>query len=86
MTQYDNRGRVSLWKPQSDHPKAPAYRGSVIAHRDIREGEELEIALWPNQSDNPKAPKVRGKLSDKYQAEQPQQPAAGDDFDDDIPF
>lgn len=90
MTDYDNRGQVSLWKPDSDNPKAPAYRGVVVAHRDIREGEELELALWPNRSDNPKAPKVTGKLSDKYQPEQRQEtsaPAAADDeFDDEIPF
>lgn len=84
MNDYDNRGQVSLWKPESDNPKAPAYRGTVIAHRDIREGEEIEIALWPNHSDNPKAPKVRGKVSDKYRPEQ--QPDAAPDFDDDIPF
>lgn len=92
MTEYDNRGQVSLWKPQSDHPKAPAARGLVIAHRDIKEGEELEIALWRNTSDHPKAPLMRGKISDKYQADAPQSgspsspQAASNDFDDDIPF
>jgi hypothetical protein len=90
MTEYDNRGQVSLWKPQSDHPKAPAARGLVIAHRDIHEGEQLEIALWRNTSDHPKAPLMKGKISDKYQAESQQaaapQQSAGADFDDDVPF
>ena len=98
MNDYDNRGQVSLWKPESDNPKAPAYKGTVVAHRDIREGEEFEIALWANPSDNPKAPKVKGKISDKFQAgnneRQPErkQPEpvvsqdAGDDFNDEIPF
>lgn len=85
MTQYDNRGQVSLWKPQSDNPKAPAARGTIIAHRNIKEGEEIEIALWRNQSDNPRAPLMKGKISDKHDAK----PApAADDFDDgaDLPF
>lgn len=92
MAEYDNRGNVSLWKPKSDNPKAPAYSGVAIAHRDIREGEEIAIALWANHSDNEKAPKVTGKLSDR----QPKQDAHNeaksngyqkdDDFGDSIPF
>ena len=68
MTEFDNRGQVSLWPNESDNPKAPKYRGKVVAHRNIREGEELDIALWANQSDNPKAPKVKGKISDPFKA------------------
>lgn len=82
MTEHDNRGQVSLWKPKSDNPKAPSYSGVAVAHRDIKEGEEVSIALWPNQSDNPKAPKVTGKLSDRRESsggEQSQDP-------DSIPF
>jgi hypothetical protein len=89
MTDYDNRGQVSLWKPQSDNPKAPAARGTIVAHRDIREGEEIEIALWRNQSDNPRAPLMKGKISDRRDAQQPATtPSAsgGDDLDSDIPF
>ena len=88
MADYDNRGQVSLWKPESDNPKAPAARGTVIAHRDIREGETLDIALWRNQSDNPKAPLMKGKISDKRD-QQPRdypEPAGGDDLGDDVPF
>ena len=95
MTDYDNRGQVSLWKPQTDHPKAPAASGKVIAHRDIKEGEELEIALWRNQSDNPRAPLMKGKISDKRvqqpapstQIEQRDNLNAGElDDSDSIPF
>jgi len=64
---YDNRGQVSLWKSKSDNPKAPSAKGTVVAHRDIREGEELDIALWREHSDNPKAPIMKGKISDKFQ-------------------
>ena len=79
MVEYDNRGKVSLWKPDSDNPKAPALSGPVIAHRDIKEGEEVYLSLWKNDSDNPKAPKVTGKLGDKFKKD--------DSFkDDSIPF
>lgn len=85
---YDNRGQVALWKSNSDNPKAPAAKGTVIAHRDIREGEELDIALWRNDSDNPNAPVMKGKISDKVEKRQesrPQPPA--DNFGDtSIPF
>ncbi len=86
MSQYDNRGQVSLWKPQSDNPKAPAARGTIIAHRDIREGEEIEIALWRNQSDNPRAPLMKGKISDRREQPATTPSPAAADFDDDIPF
>lgn len=95
--QYDNRGSVALWKPTTDNPKAPAAKGTVVAHRDIREGEEVEIALWRFQSDNPNAPLMKGKISDKRQQQAPQgetyssggrREPAGGGFDDtsDIPF
>jgi len=82
MTEYDNRGQVSLWKPRTDHPKAPAASGSVVAHRDIRGGEVLDIALWRNESDNPKAPLMKGKISDR--TERHQEPANGGDSSDDL--
>lgn len=68
MSNHDNRGKISLWKPNSDNPKAPQARGKVVAHRDIKEGEELDIALWRNKSDNEKAPVMTGKLSDKQES------------------
>lgn len=82
---YDNRGQVSLWRPQSDNPKAPALKGSVVAHRDIKEGETLDVALWKNESDNPKAPVLKGKVSDKRESA-PSQPAGETMQDDEIPF
>jgi len=88
VSQYDNRGQVSLWKNESDNEKAPVAKGKVVAHRNIREGEEIEIALWRNRSDNPKAPMMKGKISDKRDTQQPAapQPDTADDFDDDVPF
>jgi hypothetical protein len=71
--EYDNRGKVSLWRnsKRQENPNAPAYKGVIVAHRDIREGEELDLALWPNDSDNPRAPQVTGKVSDKRSDEIP---------------
>ena len=88
---YDNRGKVSLWKRDPNAPpKAPALKGVAVAHRNIREGDEVEIALWRNESDNPKAPMMTGKLSDPYKPKQ-QAPAqyntpTPEPFDDEIPF
>ena len=70
MTQYDNRGKVSIWKnDNSKNEKAPILKGSLFAHRDIKEGEMIEIALWKNESDNEKAPTLRGNVSDKREAQ-----------------
>jgi len=92
MPEFDNRGQVSLWKSKSDNPKAPSAKGTVVAHRDIREGEELDIALWREHSDNPKAPIMKGKISDKFQPTGGQEwsraapQADAGRFDDEIPF
>ena len=87
MPEYDDRGKVALWKTKSDHPKAPKADGTVVAVRDIKEGETVRIALWKSDSTNPKAPIMYGKLSDPMEQEKkaPPQPAGGFD-DDDIPF
>ena len=85
MSEFDNRGKVSLWKNDSENPKAPAYKGTAVAHRDIREGEVLDLALWKNDSDNPRAPQVTGKLSDK-QAKQAEAAKPDAPFDDALPF
>jgi len=92
--QFDNRGQVSLWKKDSDNEKAPVLSGSVVAHRDIAEGEALDIALWKNESENENAPALKGKISNKYQKEDAGQggfrkeaPKAANPFlDSDIPF
>ena len=98
MTEYDNNGKVSLWKRDADAPeKAPALKGTVYAHRDIKAGEKLDLALWRNDSTNERAPMLTGKISDPFKPEntqaEPQNdgfrqpPAPDNDFaDDDIPF
>jgi hypothetical protein len=84
--QHDNRGQISLWKNETDNPKAPAARGSFYAHRDIKEGEQVDVALWKNQSDNPNAPVMKGKIQDKYvRQETSDQPFVADSSEE-IPF
>lgn len=87
MTDYDNRGQISLWKNESTNQSAPQAKGTFIAHRNIKEGEEIQVALWRERNSNPNAPMMRGKISDKYQpGQQSSSPPPPDNFDDDIPF
>jgi len=100
MNQYDNRGVVSLWSNSKATGKMPVIKGNVVAHRDIKEGETLNIALWNNVDKdgndrhemNPKAPKWRGKISDKYvkprHIPDPEHEELPDNVpcDDDIPY
>ena len=70
--QYDNRGKVAIWKHlnQSNNLSAPILKGTIYAHRDIREGEEIEVSLWKFDSANPKAPVLTGKIQDKFVKDQ----------------
>ena len=91
MSQYNNDGKVSLWKRNPDAPdNAPVLKGPVYAHRDIAKGEKLDLALWRNDSDHPQAPYLTGKISDPFVKGQESQPKAepkqNDFTDDDIPF
>jgi len=85
---FDNRGQVSLWKPESDNPNAPVLSGTYVAHRDIKEGESLDISLWRSTSAHERAPALTGKVTDKWEAKStvtnaaPVKPIAADD----IPF
>lgn len=87
---YDNKGKVSLWKNPAFEKggKHPWVRGKAVAHRDIRAGEEIDVALWINQSENERAPNLTGKLSDPRQRQQqPQTKDADVPFDDsEIPW
>ena len=70
--QYDNRGQIALWGKREDaSPNAPVAKGHFFAHRDIKEGEKIDVALWlaDNPNGNPNAPKMKGKVSDPYQAD-----------------
>jgi len=92
MSDYDDRGRVALWRNKAankddprHNPNAPVYHGTATAHRDIREGEVLAIALWRNKhAKSDAAPAVTGKLSDREQRQEPRAEPHG--LDDGIPF
>ena len=89
--QYDNTGKVSLWKNDKGGDKAPVLRGVAYAHRDLKAGEEIEVALWKNDKGGERSPALTGKLSDKFKpttkdAGDSDVPRAKPDFDDDLPF
>ena len=87
--EYDNRGQISLWGKKPDASEnAPAAKGHFFAHRDIKEGEQIEVALWKNDNDNPNAPKLKGKVSDKFNAGEasPNTPTMAPPTGSDIPF
>lgn len=74
--QYDNRGKVSLWKNNRQGESQPVVTGNVVAHRDIKEGETLDIALWRREDAAGNQPIMTGKISDVYKK----------DDGDDLPF
>ena len=80
--EYDNRGKVSLWKTDSQNPKAPVLSGKVVAHRDIKEGETLDLSLWKNKNSG-NQPIMRGEMKDVFNSSAP---AASGIEDDDLPF
>lgn len=87
--QHDDRGKVALWRSKSQHPKAPKFWGKVTAHRDIKEGEEVDISLWECRSNHPRAPELDGKIRDREYPSREPEPSdmpADDDLNDDIPF
>jgi hypothetical protein len=87
--EYDNRGKIALWrKKEEDSEKAPDLKGHFFAHRDIKEGEIVDVALWRDNNANPNSPAVSGKVSDKRKADEaaPAGVTTAPDYDDDIPF
>jgi len=74
--EYDNRGKVSLWKNDREGATQPVVTGNLVAHRDIKEGETIRIALWKNDDVTGRQPVMTGKISDSDQKSN----------DDDLPF
>ena len=64
--QYDNRGKIALWKNTTDNSSAPVAKGHFYAHRDIKEGEKIDVSLWKESSQNANAPVMKGKIQDKF--------------------
>lgn len=85
--QYDNRGKIALWKNlnPSNNRSAPVAKGHFYAHRDIAEGERIDVSLWKESSQNANAPVMKGKIQDKYVKDGfTDAPAVADESD--IPF
>jgi hypothetical protein len=77
--EYDNRGKVSLWKNDRQGETQPVVTGKLVAHRDIKEGETLDIALWKRDDAAGNQPIMTGKIADVYSKE-------SRDDGDDLPF
>ena len=85
---YDNKGQVALWpneKYEAGGPH-PRFKGNIIAHRDIKAGEQIDIAVWDGNSENPKAPALKGKVEDKREAQATPAPASAAVLNDNVPF
>ena len=75
MDMRDNE--VTLWKNESDNPKAPAYKGKGLI-----DGKEKAASLWHNTS-------KAGKVYLKIKLEEPYNNGAGKErqpIKDEIPF
>lgn len=56
-------GDVSLFETEkAGIESTPDHSGYLIAHRDIKAGERVDIALWAGHADSPRS--FRGRLSD----------------------
>ena len=77
--EYDNRGKVSLWKNDKGG-SGPILSGKVVAHRDIKEGETIDIALWKRDGAAGNQPVMTGKVQDVYSA------TNSASLEDDLPF
>ena len=84
--EYDNRGKVSLWKNDREGERQPVVKGKLVAHRDIKEGETIDIALWKQADVTGRQPIMTGKISDVYVPPQDFGSKKEEDFDDDLPF
>lgn len=89
-------GDAACWKGEGG--AKPILKIKVTAHRNIREGEEVELALWTNDyKDREGQPDFKGKMQDKWVNPKHQgnqrklekevgEVFGGDDFNDEIPF
>jgi hypothetical protein len=85
MAYEQKPGDIAVFKERDKrNDKAPDWKGTMVAHRDIRAGEKLEVAFW-QKSDT----MLAGKVSDPRQrTEQRQERPASSRYDelDEVPF
>ena len=96
MTYEPKNGTGGLWKNQNaTTEKHPAAKGYILAHRDIKQGERLDLAAW-TKTDRHGNKWQSLKMEDEYKKpdEAPGQPADQPDpgadtareLNDEIPF
>lgn len=82
-------GQGTLFKNKKEKDSQPDYRGSVIADRDYREGDKIELASWV------KTPAKGGEKFLSLSISKPRQgnptpthasASAPNDLDDEVPF
>jgi len=57
-------GEVCLFENEkAGHDSAPDYQGYLVAHRDIKVGEKIQIALWSGRPGSARS--FGGKITDK---------------------
>lgn len=77
-------GDVSAFKnDQKGNEKAPNFKGYIMAHRDIKAGEKIELALWERKGTQG-GYFFSGKISDPRPKKECQ--PSEDDDSDRIPF
>lgn len=86
-------GQGSLFKNKKEKESQPDYRGTLIADRDYRAGDKIELASWVKTPKNG-GEKFMSLSISKPREDRPTQThasashgsAMGDDMDDGIPF
>jgi len=64
-------GDVCLFENEkAGHDSAPDYRGYLVAHRDIKAGERIQIALWLGRPGSARS--FGGKITDKPASIEPE--------------
>jgi uncharacterized protein (DUF736 family) len=72
MAYERKQGTGSSFKNEKkkENPKAPDYTGYFIAHRDIKQGEEIPLAQWVTKSKAGMS-YLSNKISDKMVGSEP---------------
>ena len=66
----DYRGNVSLWKNAPKGDNKPYVKGNMVAHRDIKEGDNRHC-FWLQDGKSDNYPILKGKISDRMKPDNP---------------
>lgn len=74
-------GDASLFKADKNgNDKLPDMRGYIVAHRDIKAGEKIELVMWQRQGKNGGGWFYSGKVSDPRKREEPKPEPLNDEI------